>query len=185
MAVCPQRRGQKNSANFIAKLVRDQTGAALAEAVVTVPVLLVLFLGVYEFSWVFYQQQLIEIGIRDAARYLSRISIGNPCSQTSFVANAQNLATTGSIDASTPSRVCTGSTCWGAGQVTISCAQSSDPGSYLLPDGSYSTGPYIITVTTSFPDPSLGFFSFLGLTPPNISFTHSERNIGLENSWTS
>src|SRR5262245_30347122 len=161
------------------KLVRDQTGSLLVEATLLTPVLLVLFLGVFEFSYIFYQQQLIEIGVRDAARYLSRTSEANPCSDLTQLANAKNLATTGSIDASTPSRVCTAGTCWGAGSVNITCALSTDPGSYLLPTLTMGT-PYIITVNTSFPDPSWRFFGFLGLNPPNISFTHSERSIGPE-----
>ena len=74
---------KKETSRFLSKLVklvRDQTGSALVEATVLVPVLLILFLGVFEYSYVFYQQQLIEIGVRDAARYLSRTSTGNPLS---------------------------------------------------------------------------------------------------------
>jgi hypothetical protein len=170
----------------LVKLVRDQTGAALAEATVLVPVLLILFLGVFEFSHVFYQQQLIEIGVRDAARYLSRTSTGNPCDPTNVVSvggvtlpattAAQNVAATGSIDPSTPTRrVCTNGTCWQAASVNFTCALSA--GSYLLPNGTF--GPtWIITASTSFLDPSWGFFGILGLAPPTIPFTHSERNGG-------
>jgi hypothetical protein len=160
----------------VAKFIRDQKGAALAEAAIMVPVLLILFLGVFEFSYLFYQQQLIEIGIRDAARYLSRT---DPC-DPNLVANAKRLATTGSIDPGTPPRVCTNGTCWIAGDVSISpcpLPTVSTGGPYLLADGTFGS-PQIITVTTSFLDPSLGFFGFLGLSPPNISFTHSERIIG-------
>lgn len=150
-------------------------GTALIEATILVPVLLILVMGVFEFSYLFFQQQLIEIGIRDAARYLSRTS--TPC-DPSLIMNAQNLATTGSIDASTPPRVCTNGTCWDAGNVNISCATSTGAGGpYLLADGSFGM-PQIITVSTSFLDPSLGLFGLLGLSPPYISFTHSERSIG-------
>ena len=159
-------------------LSRDQRGAALVEATILAPIMLILFLGVFEFSWFFYQQQLVEIGIRDAARYLSRNDLSTmcpcgPCAGT-LVVNAQNLATTGSIDASTPSRVCTGGkTCWDVGDVTISCTLSA------VPAGSVGS-PYIITVTTpTHPDDrSLGFFGFLRLPIPTNSFTHSERSVG-------
>ena len=36
----------------------------------------------------------------------------------------------------------------------------------------------IIYVTTSFADPTFGFFPYFGLTAPNLSFTHQERFIG-------
>ena len=49
------------------------------------PLLLGLFLGVFEFSWFFYNQQLVVSGLRDAARYMTRIELtdGNrdPCAQ--------------------------------------------------------------------------------------------------------
>ncbi len=63
-----------------------------------VPLLFVFVFGVYEFSWFFYQQHVAAIGVRDAARYLARVS--NPCDYRSAAwpieqANARTLATTG------------------------------------------------------------------------------------------
>ena len=37
---------------------------------------------------------------------------------------------------------------------------------------------YVITASSRFADPSLGFFAFLRLNPPVISVSHSERAIG-------
>ena len=81
-------------------LLRDNEGSALVESAVLVPLLCVLLFGVYEFSWFFYQQHIAAIGVRDAARYLARVS--NPCDERSAMwpielAHARNLATTGSI----------------------------------------------------------------------------------------
>ena len=42
------------------------TGSALIEGAIIVPVLLILVLGVFEFSWLIYQQHLISTGIHDA-----------------------------------------------------------------------------------------------------------------------
>ena len=56
----------------IQSLWRSTDGSALVEATVLTPVLIILFFGVFEFSWYFYNQQLVEIGVRDAARYLAR-----------------------------------------------------------------------------------------------------------------
>ena len=64
---------------------RDEEGSALVEATIVMPLLLSLFLGVFEFSWFFYNQQLVVSGLRDAARYMTRIELtdGNrdPCAQ--------------------------------------------------------------------------------------------------------
>jgi Flp pilus assembly protein TadG len=158
-------------------LWRDRTGSALVEGALLLPVLCGLMFGIYEFSWLFYQQHLISIGLRDAARYLARSS--NPCDGASrdwLIAeeNAKNLATTGSIDGGNL-RV----KGWVAAMVTPQCAAIDNPsGSNGLT--LYRGGPtiYVVTVSTKFSDPSLGFFGFLGLQPPVISVAHSERAIG-------
>src|SRR5262249_16210710 len=126
------------------KLVRDQTGSALVEGTVLMPVLFILILGVFDFSYVFFQQQLIETAVPDPAPYLSRTTpTGNPCDAANVVrvggltltatAAAQNVATHGSVDPTTPARVCTGGNCWLPASVNITCVPSTDPGSYLLP----------------------------------------------------
>src|SRR6516225_12427819 len=73
---------------------RDERGSALIEATVLTPVLFVLVFGVLEFSWYFYNQHRVSTGIRDAARYLSRVS--DPTDRR-LQSNAKNLAVTGSI----------------------------------------------------------------------------------------
>ena len=81
----------------------DSDGSALVEATIVTPMLVVLFLGVFEFSWFFYNQQLVVAGLRDAARYMTRIELTNgnsdPCAQKDlngvlYTAEAANIATT-------------------------------------------------------------------------------------------
>ena len=52
----------------------DEQGAALLEATLLTPVLLFLVGGVFEFSWYFYHQQAVEVGLQDAARNI--LSLG-------------------------------------------------------------------------------------------------------------
>ena len=82
---------------------RDEEGSALVEATIVMPLLLSLFLGVFEFSWFFYNQQLVVSGLRDAARYMTRIELtdGNrdPCAQKDqygalYTDDAANIAAT-------------------------------------------------------------------------------------------
>jgi Flp pilus assembly protein TadG len=159
----------------------NRDGSALVEATIVTPLLVSLFLGVLEFSWYFYNQQLVVAGLRDAARYMSRIELtngnNNPCAQKNqngvlYAVEAANIATTSQPAAGGVTRV----TGWNAADVTISCLPSAalDHGAYA--DG--STNMMIIDVATSFADPSFGLFPVLGLKAPLLSFSHQERFIG-------
>jgi len=165
------------SAHMVRSFWQDREGSALVEGAIVVPVLFALVLGVYEFSWFFYQQHLISTGLRDAARYLARsVTLCDPTAPGWSIldANAKNLATAGAIDGGA-ARV----KGWSAAMVTSRCTLIDNRG-----DGRgatpYRGGPVIsvVTVSTQFPDPSLGFFRILGLQPPVISASHSERVIG-------
>src|SRR5262249_21346603 len=125
----------------------------------------------------FYQQHLISTGLRDAARYLSRASSQcNPNSPNWLIdqAYARNLAATGSI-AGGAARV----KGWSAAAVRVVCTPIENP---IGPDGlsAFRGGPFIFVVTAStrFPDPGLGFLRLLGLNSTVISVSHSERVIG-------
>jgi hypothetical protein len=158
-------------------LSRNEEGSALIEGAIVVPVLCVLLFGVYEFSWFFYQQHLISTGLRDAARYLARSPA--PCDPASFSwpadqASAKNLAATGSIGGGA-ARV----KGWTAAVVRLDCTPIDNPiGASGL--SAFRGGPviYVVTASTRFTDPALGFFGFLGLKFPTISVSHSERVIG-------
>ena len=162
-------------------LRRDCEGSALVETTIVMPLLLSLFLGVFEFSWYFFNQQLVEAGVRDAARYMARIPLtaGNvdPCSQRDangvlYTTDAADIATLAQPGPSGAPRV----KGWSAADVTISCISSAALKSGVYADG--STSMTIIYVATGFTDPSLGFFSVLGLKAPLLSFIHQERFMG-------
>jgi Flp pilus assembly protein TadG len=155
----------------------DQEGSAFVEGALLMPLLFLLVFGVYEFSWLFCQRSIASVGVRDAARYLARVS--NPCDTGSSIwaaeqMQAKNLATTGSTAGGLP-RI----RGWGADMVALSCT----PFANMVELGGSATYRgheviYVITVSSRFADPSLGFFSLLRLTPPNIFVSHSERAIG-------
>src|SRR4249920_25575 len=83
------------SERILRSLWRNGDGSALIEGAIIVPVLLILVLGVFEFSWLIDQQHLISTGIHDAARYIARSA--NPRDLT-IQSDAKKLATTGAID---------------------------------------------------------------------------------------
>src|SRR5712691_6192921 len=86
-------------------LFRDQQGSALIEGAMVVPLLVAFLSGVFEFSWYFYQQHLVTIGLRDAASFLARSA--DACNASSRAwkieqEHAKTLATSGSIDGGAP-----------------------------------------------------------------------------------
>jgi len=68
------------SVPILQSLWRNSEGSALIEGALIVPILLVLVLGVFEFSWLIDQQHLISTGIHDAARYIARSANPNESS---------------------------------------------------------------------------------------------------------
>jgi Flp pilus assembly protein TadG len=152
-------------ARLLRQIWRNNDGSALIEGALVIPVLFALSFGVYEFSWYFYQQQLIQTGVRDAARYMARSvdpTVANfncNTSVASFTTAAQNLATRGTIDATGALRVNGWTT------VTFACSQPA-------------TNIYAVTANTNFAEPSLGFLGFLRLPPLTIAVAHQERIIG-------
>jgi Flp pilus assembly protein TadG len=156
-------------------LWRNDDGTAVVETAVLMPTLLVIFLGVFEFAWFFFQQQQIETGARDAARYLARVTNGNPCTATdsggtSYTTYAQNIALYGSPTAGTTTRV----PGWTSASITITCPTFDN--SALNYNG--GTTLYRVLVSVSFADPTLGFMSILGLSAPTVKISHEERSIG-------
>jgi Flp pilus assembly protein TadG len=151
---------------WIKALCQSERGTALVESAIILPVFLTLVGGVYEFSFYLYRQQMVATGVRDAARYLALTA--DPTSATNQV-DAKNLALTGSINGG-PNRV----TGWTPADISIQIDTVDNTAA------TYSGGSVIrlVTVSTSFVDPSLGFFDLLGLNPPTMSVSHQERAVG-------
>jgi hypothetical protein len=153
------------------RLRRDDEGTAFVEGAIIVPVLFMLLLGVFEFSRLIYQQHLVSTGIRDAAHYIARSQHPD---DAMIQRDAKNLAITGDFEGAPP-RV--GG--WRVSDIHIAFASIANP---TAADGltRFRGGPTIrvVTVSTVFTVPSLGFFEVLGLKPPTFSVSHQERVIG-------
>jgi hypothetical protein len=146
----------------------NDRGTALIESAIVLPVFLLLVGGVYEFGYFFYRQQLMTIGVRDAARYLALTS--NPNSATTQ-SDAMNLAVYGSIGGGSTPRVSD----WSPDVVTISVTAANNSSGIVYCGGCPVA---IITVSSSLTDPSLGFLGLLGVKPPTITVSHQERWVG-------
>jgi Flp pilus assembly protein TadG len=156
---------------ILRSLRRNDEGTALIEGAILLPVLFTLVLGVFEFSWLIYQQHLISTGIRDAARYIARSATPH---DLTIQKGAKDLATMGAIDGNN-ARV----NGWRSNDVDITYASVANP---VNGDGltRFRGGVVIqiVTVSTTFTVISLGFFDFLGLKPPAFTVSHQERVTG-------
>lgn len=77
------------------KLLHADEGTILTEALIVVPFVTIFAVGILEFGNVFWQRHLLEVGVRDAARYWTRcrptLSTGQnfmPCT----IETARNIA---------------------------------------------------------------------------------------------
>ncbi len=82
-----------------AALTRDRRGAAAAEMALMLPVLMLVMFGIFEFGRLVHDYHVINKGVRDAGRYLSRLDLSCPGAAVSAatLAEARNLAMTGNI----------------------------------------------------------------------------------------
>jgi Flp pilus assembly protein TadG len=163
------------SRTTVARFWLDQQASALIEGAAMVPLLILFFVGVFEFSWFFYRQHLITIGLHDAASYLARSS--DPCDPTSHawktaLEQAKNLATTGSISGGA-ARV----RGWTADSVKPHCTKIDNPIGTNGLSRYRGSSVYAVTVSTKFTYPSLGLLALLKLQSTNISASYSQRAV--------
>src|SRR5438876_12286496 len=111
----------------------NRDGSAMVEMAAILPFLLILGCGVFEFGTFFYQYQMIETGVRDAARYMARVSDPSisttPCASAVLAAkeaSAKNVAVTGVVSGGT-NRV----SWWNAADVSIAYLTVANPNNTL------------------------------------------------------
>lgn len=157
------------------KLRRDERGAALIELAAVIPVIMLLGLGVLEFANYLFNYQLIQNGVRDAARFAASLPYDSANTGKND-AKIKNLAVTGLPSGGT-ARV----SWWSTSNVTVSWSTVANPTlSGNLQTYRYSGAVPIVTVSANVPYTSLGFLGFLGLgTSINISASHQERVFGV------
>ncbi|MDX8441629.1 TadE/TadG family type IV pilus assembly protein [Mesorhizobium australafricanum] len=149
----------------------DDDGAALVEMAIVTPFVLLLSAGVFEFSNILNTRMLLDAGVKDAARYMARCSSDwDTCS-----GYATNLAVKGAITGGS-ARV----TGWTTDQITIkplfTPAIDAATGTELYL--SSTSNVVVVDVSTSYPYPDLGFWSYLGFGQLTLKVAHQERVFG-------
>lgn len=156
---------------IIRRLQGDESGAALVEVAITIPLVLLLSAGVFEFSNVLNTRLLLEAGVEDAARYMARCSSDwNTCQ-----GRAQSLAANGAVDSGS-ARVAG----WLPGKVIITkrstAATDLATGTQLYLSNTSNVD--VVDVSTEYSYQDLGFLSYLGFGDLTLSVSHQERVIG-------
>lgn len=152
---------------------KDHSGAALIEFTVLAPLLISLMCGLAEFGQALRQYHVMEKGVRDAARYLSRVPANPPCtgvadaSWGAYVIQAQNLAIYGATTTGTPL-----------------FKSWTDTATVSVPDPPCVANPRVngaampkITVTATAPYADLGMLSVLGFGPITLTVSHQELKV--------
>lgn len=156
----------------IRRLGRDRSGAALVEFTLLAPLLISLMCGLAEFGLMLRQHHVMEKGVRDAGRFLSR-SFGDACSGdanwASAVAAAKTLAVTGAQSGGPP--LLSGWTDTATVSVSVNCIDNSA--------STWHGGPSlpIVTVTASAAYQDLGMLGVLGLTAPTLTVSHQQLKV--------
>ncbi len=142
---------------------RSDDGAVLTEALVAIPFVTLFAAGILEFGNIFWERMQIDIGLRDAGRYLARCR----------------------PDSGTYDPTCNTTT---AKMIAFYGTQSPAAGAALRvrgwgPDLAHITivpvnADGTITVQTSHVYQSSPIFSWLGIDQITISSSHEERYIG-------
>lgn len=137
------------------------------------PLLISLMCGLAEFGQIFRQYHVMEKGVRDAARFLSRAD-ATACPADgawgAAVAEAKLLAIAGKPDSSAP--LLDGWSDPETVSVTVECIDNSS-GAWRGP----ASVP-VVTVTATAPYQDLGMLSFIGVEPPTLTVFHQQLVIG-------
>lgn len=163
----------------VATIGADDHGSVMVEAALTLPFVMLMGFATFEFANFMSQHQAMTTGVRDAARYLARVSIpysavGANLTCADAIANraetARNIAVTGAPNGDERLRVAG----WTAAQVTITTVtQSNSAGAYRGGDPLC-----VVRVSGSLPYAQFGLLRALRLGAPTVAVSHSERWVG-------
>lgn len=154
---------------MLRRLVADSRASAAAEMALVTPLLLLLMFSCFEAGNYFLSEHVVQKGVRDAARYASRLPISSypSCLPTTTARQQiQRIARTGAPDG-TALRV-RGWTADPMTTVSLTCSSlASSPYQGIYSVYPFPDGVPVITVSASVPYPSL--FSAIGFGKSSLT----------------
>ncbi|MBI3438414.1 MAG: pilus assembly protein [Proteobacteria bacterium] len=151
--------------------VKNDSGAALAESAIALPLIVVIFGTIFAFGSTLRNTQVLETAARDAARYLAHTA-ATSANETS----ARNIAVYANAAGTGTARV-RGLT---TGNVAISYATVSNPISSGTGERTYrGQDPLrLVSVNISWTAPSSALWNVFGSTPITYHAVNQQRVIG-------
>jgi Flp pilus assembly protein TadG len=150
---------------------RDAEGVAAIEAALALPFIVALAAGLFELGSLFYNFELIQTGVRDAARYLARVA--DPATSET---TARNLALRGTVDGTGSVRI----TGWRATDIQITYKTIPNPVDETTGRRLYrGRDPLVVVrVSTAFDHAGVSLLRAAGLGPLRVTAAHEERYVG-------
>lgn len=155
---------------MIARLLRQENGAAAAEMALVAPLLMIIMFGSMELGHYFYSEHVVVKAVRDGARFASRQGFADfNCPSTiggTVVTDTQNVTRTNTVNGSGTPRL-GGWTQNSTVTVTLRCDTSGTYVSFYQGLG----GVPVVTVSATVPYSSL--FQMIGFNSTNLSVRSS------------
>ena len=153
------------------EFLSHESGAAAIEAAIIMPFLILLGAGVFEYGNVMYNQDLIQNGVRDAARYLTRVRDLTDDEKT--MAKQIALSSVGNASSAAASW-------WQADQIKITVTPIPNGTHPATGQRLYRSGDNVrvIRVETATSYPGMGMLRVLGRSSLTLSAAHEERYVG-------
>ena len=158
----------------------DESGAVAVEVAIATPFLVLLTAGIVEYGSMMYSAQLLQAGVRDAARYLATLP-GLPtapaAARQQAEARARQLAVTGTVASGGRPRV----QHWTADEagVAIAYAAVANPRDAATGLRAYrgDDAVYVVRVTGRIDHPGIGLLQAIRVGPVPVNAVHEERHV--------
>jgi Flp pilus assembly protein TadG len=158
----------------------DRSGSVATEIAVATPFLVFLTAGIIEYGSMLRSTELMQTGVRDAARYLASmpgLPVAPTATRSSIEQRARLLATTGMITTGGTPRVRDWTT---AGvQVTYEPIANPRDDASGLRQHRGDDNIYIVRVTGTMNYTGIGMLRTLGIGPVAVTAAHEERHVAI------
>lgn len=162
------------------RLGRCSAGTSMVELALVLPILLVIMIGFFEFGRALHHHHMMEVAVRDAARFLARSPEtgmgGNACGAPAAgtpAAQAQRLAMYGTTLPGVQPLL----PYWHDGQPQEFCIHGPTPRTMTAPDGTSFT-VRVIRLEAQVTYEGLGLLALLGLESLPLRAAHEQIHVG-------
>jgi Flp pilus assembly protein TadG len=158
----------------------DQSGSVATEIAVATPFLVFLTAGIVEYGSMLRSTELMQTGVRDAARYLASmpgLPVAPTATRSTIEQRARLLATTGTITADGTPRVRD----WTTAGVQVTYEPIANPRDITsgLRQHRGDDNIYVVRVTGTMNYKGIGMLRALGIGPVVVSAAHKERHLAI------